>query len=795
MKRTAHNERRLPLSRSASLALLLAAMPALAAEVDISKLPPPVSAKVDFARNIRPIFEASCLRCHGPQRPKSGFRLDNREAALKGGENNVDIVPGASAKSPLIHYVARLVQGMEMPPGDKGEPLSPQQVGLLRAWIDQGATWDTAAPTNITEVTLAPMVGGTSVNGDSHKFREQYWRTDGFDGGIEKFDLYEQLGPDTKVSLSGRSRVDDSRVAMELERTDLGFVHAGWEQYRKYYDDTGGAFGSSAGLLPVSLGSDLYLDIGKAWLDLGLILPRWPRIVLGYEHDYRAGQEAITSWGAAGPRADSRNVAPESRRIDEGVDILKFDLDTEVQGVAIQDRFRGEFYKLSTRYTNVASRGFITQDAREKPTYFQGANSLRLEKQFEDWLFGSGGYFYSHLNADDSFADTTTSGGRVLLATVPHIVLERESHVFNLNGLVGPFDGFTAATGVQSEWTHQNADGAGNLNGIAYTLPPGNNLSISPATLASEYAQSTVSETVDLRYTKLPFTTLFTDLRFEQESIGQSDSDLQPGASFLENPSFSSQASDVRAGFTTSPWQRATFSAHYRRYENDSSYKTNQPPQPSGGYPGMLEWRNWISDEAEAKLVVRASSWIRTTLSYQFVQTDYKLATRTAYDLAPPTVYSPGGGLLAGHYASHVYGLGAVLTPFARVSFNGSFSYQATRTTTASDGYVPPYEGGTYSGLAGANWLVDAKTDLSVNYSMSLADYSESNAHLTANSPPPLGIRYQQHGLQIALSRQIHKNLSAKLQYGFYLYDEPTAGGVNDYTAHTIFATLDYHFP
>ena len=78
---------------------------------------------VKFNRDIRPIMSDTCFRCHGPEKPKSRFRLDNRESALKGGGNNPDdIVPGDSAKSKLIHYVARLVEDMEMPPAGKGEP-------------------------------------------------------------------------------------------------------------------------------------------------------------------------------------------------------------------------------------------------------------------------------------------------------------------------------------------------------------------------------------------------------------------------------------------------------------------------------------------------------------------------------------------------------------------------------------------------------------------------------------------------------------------------------------------------
>ncbi len=111
-----------------------------AAEVDVSKLSPADTRPVDFARDIQPIFTASCLKCHGPEKQKGGYRVDVKEVALKGGENYApSIHPGKSAESPLIHFVAGLVEDMAMP--QKGEQLSPEQIGLLRAWIDQGAVW------------------------------------------------------------------------------------------------------------------------------------------------------------------------------------------------------------------------------------------------------------------------------------------------------------------------------------------------------------------------------------------------------------------------------------------------------------------------------------------------------------------------------------------------------------------------------------------------------------------------------------------------------------------------------
>ncbi len=107
------------------LSALTLAIPSRSAEIDLSQLPPPAQGPVQFERDIKPIFENVCFRCHGTERPKSHFSLATRETALKGGSNGIDILPGDSAHSPLIHYVARLVEDMEMPPEGRGEPLTP----------------------------------------------------------------------------------------------------------------------------------------------------------------------------------------------------------------------------------------------------------------------------------------------------------------------------------------------------------------------------------------------------------------------------------------------------------------------------------------------------------------------------------------------------------------------------------------------------------------------------------------------------------------------------------------------
>ncbi|MEO8367592.1 MAG: PSD1 and planctomycete cytochrome C domain-containing protein [Candidatus Solibacter sp.] len=119
---------------------LTAFVPLRAADV---ALPPAATAKIEFARDIEPLLAKRCYACHGPQQQMSGLRLDQNDAALKGGAAGKDIVPGKSADSRLIHRVAG-VDNKFMPP--MGAHLTAAEVGLLRAWIDQGVEWTARAP-------------------------------------------------------------------------------------------------------------------------------------------------------------------------------------------------------------------------------------------------------------------------------------------------------------------------------------------------------------------------------------------------------------------------------------------------------------------------------------------------------------------------------------------------------------------------------------------------------------------------------------------------------------------------
>jgi ankyrin repeat protein len=98
-----------------------------------------VPAKVDFAKDIQPLFRQNCLGCHGPAVQQAGMRIDRKSSAMKPFSRRV--APGSSANSMLYHRISGTEYGPQMPPTGA---LRPEQIELVKEWIDQGADWPDA---------------------------------------------------------------------------------------------------------------------------------------------------------------------------------------------------------------------------------------------------------------------------------------------------------------------------------------------------------------------------------------------------------------------------------------------------------------------------------------------------------------------------------------------------------------------------------------------------------------------------------------------------------------------------
>jgi mono/diheme cytochrome c family protein len=136
-----------PLSICRTLAFALAGFFLLAVLSPVRTEPPREKKGepgIDFSRHIRPILSENCFACHGPDaaKRKAGLRLDTKEgafAALRSGGRA--LVPGKPEESELIVRVSSPEPGEIMPPAKSGKHLKPEQIALLKRWVQEGAAW------------------------------------------------------------------------------------------------------------------------------------------------------------------------------------------------------------------------------------------------------------------------------------------------------------------------------------------------------------------------------------------------------------------------------------------------------------------------------------------------------------------------------------------------------------------------------------------------------------------------------------------------------------------------------
>jgi hypothetical protein len=114
--------------------------------------------KVDFAKDIQPLFQQNCIKCHGPEKQKGDLRLDSKVAAMKGGKDGAVITAGNADKSDLYHRIILPAGSDDIMPS-KGDPLTKAQTDLIRDWINQGAMWPEGVIASSTTETSATPTG------------------------------------------------------------------------------------------------------------------------------------------------------------------------------------------------------------------------------------------------------------------------------------------------------------------------------------------------------------------------------------------------------------------------------------------------------------------------------------------------------------------------------------------------------------------------------------------------------------------------------------------------------------
>jgi hypothetical protein len=633
------------------------------------------------------------------------------------------------------------------------------------------------AGTNRPDVNITPITEYVTVSGDRAKFREDWGIKEGWNGGIDDATYHQTLHKDWDMNLEARAIFDeeDYKLRLSIANPDVGFVHAGYTEFREYSDNLGGFYKD---FTPVGFDSrnDLFLRNGDAFIEGGLTLPNLPKVTLGYERQFRSGNESTLEWGPVTQTGSTRNIYPSYQHIDETADILKLQVEHDISIVHIGDQFRYEYYRYNTTTVNqsldldTSSSQTVTINEKYNNNAFY--NTFVMDSHVNDKLYWSLGYLFTALdgNAGTQVNTLPFSAPQAVNWTAQGISLGADSHTVDLNVMAGPFAGLDFTGSLEGQKTENH----GLANATLAQIGSGGATNSLAALLHGDDDMQSLEERLGVRFIKIPYTTLYAEGKWTEQSYNLDEEATAGAPAFQQNQDTGVFRQDYSVGFNTAPLPKASLSARYCHsiYQNDYDNEVDTIV----GYPGFITQQDFTSDELMARLTLRPISRVMIAVEYQLVATDIRTSTE-----AVPALGTPAGTVQSGGYDCSIYSISATLTPISRLYLTSLFSLQETHTSTFVNGSpsVASYIGNVYSVLAAAGYALDQKTDLNLQYEYSRANDLQNNAAFGL----PLGSEYQRTGVSVGLTRKLTDHIMAKLRYGFYQLEDPGNGGLDNYTA------------
>ncbi|MEC7883340.1 MAG: c-type cytochrome domain-containing protein [Verrucomicrobiota bacterium] len=762
--------------------------------LDINQLVRPVERHVDFVTEIEPLFNRSCMKCHGDKNPKSNYRMTSRKLALEGGELGVAIISGNSEKSPLVHYISHLVEDMDMPPEGKAPTLNQKEVALVRGWIDQGAVW----PDHKTKIMIAPLIRWIEIDGNSAAFKQHWGITDGFTAGIEKLAVTGKTSSGSLVELNGRyiDSEKDHLTQLRIEKPGLGYIETGYESWREFGLANGG-FMVGAKSTPFSLNKSPQVDLKRFWFSGGLLKKDSSGLNFSYDRLWSDGQLATQQWGTV-PLADfeTRAIYPSVNSVEDALHRISLDAWHEIGETKIEDSLSIEIGDSSSirnhvDYFNFPEEGnlpdYISQIDNSQD-FKRGANSLRFTRRLRDWW---------HVSLGHHFAKFDGGGSLNVISMFPNnpgeapwqgdrsnsIRTKQRSHFINATTLINPVKSLSFSGGVQGESSRQQ--------GIASGL----SLGTSPLRFASGLDTSSIEANVHISYSGIKNTVLTAGTRLRSEQSDhreESHIDNDWGADgFMRETDENGRLVQNRFGFIWSPNIKWLFRGGYRWRNSESRFKhpidVDLFNKQNSGYPAFINFRQDRGDVVDLGLTWRGySKWI-PSLRWEQYSTDYKLSTSN-FDDARDELSRSGDRLLSGKHKSDVFSFSYKSSLFPKVVMSTSLGYTDTWSGTIENKQIglQPYAGDVWFYVDQLNYIINPDTDITLSWSYHHASYENPNLPQAI----AYGLEAERHGVKCGVRHRVGQKAVLNLEYGWFSNNEPSSNSINNYKAHMILATL-----
>jgi hypothetical protein len=675
-------------------------------------------------------------------------------------------------------------------------------------------------------------IGGLIINGDAAQFKQEHRMSGDVFGGIQDMHYEQTVGKNGLFSIDGHAIWDnnDYDIKMELSQPNVGYIKAGYTEFRSWYDGNGGFLSPHGGTWFAPPIPEMHIDRGEAWVELGLRLPDWPEITLHYSHEFRQGQKDSTVWGDTNltglqpPFNSTRKIIPSFRDIDETRDIFAFDASKTLGNTDVLLGMRYEHNEnddslnmergagqLPPVVSPPGSQRFVTQRQKDDVELFSGHGITTT--RFSDSLWFTTGYSYTTLtndlsgtrifgtNFDSAFGEPVPTLGQrdhafLDLAGTAQV----KEHVVNANLFWMPLENLAIVSGFR--YTHENVD---NQSTFLAEEPVPNTPPFSPINPAHGFHYGPpepgsgerladydrFAERLELRYTGIANWLFYAQGEWEEDYGHISENqNIDEDVPLDKNTNALGQKYTVGANWY--PMMRLSLSGQY--YHKIASYDEDII---TASFPRLIN-QDWNTDDFNVRITFRPK--VPACLG--------TLALVTRYDFQHIAidgqweVFSDGellAELQTGEIKRHVITESINWNPLARFYLQANVSYTLNQTDTPANNIeLVPGGGATvvnfrndyWTVTSGAGYIIDDKTDFYTDFSFYCANDHFNNAAVAV----PYGMGATEYTASATITRQLTKQMRLLLKYGYFNYRDSTFGGHNNYEAHSIYSSLQFRF-
>ncbi len=689
----------------------------------------------------------------------------------------------------------------------------------------------TSAPT--TTATTDPTVGtnwigftmgGAFVNGNDAGMQRRTQTNGDFYGGIDSFHFAQDLKHATTLTLDGHALpgMEDYEFNANLEKTDVGYVKAGYKQFRTWYDATGGYL---QGANMIGVGSQFddeqTLDRGEVSFEAGLRMENLPEITFSYRHLYRNGQKDSTSWGdtqnnsgwggAPANQTFAFKLMPSLWNIDESTDIFALDVEhtlgnTDLGLGLVYERYELSNTRTTPRWgTNGAKVGVNNISLTEDTSADLFASNIHSVTRFNDKAWLSFAASYSSMNSDiDGGTRSYAYGTGMTPATTPardysYDQMSGGSNVgqfiTNLNFMWVPVADLTVTPSLRYE--NESTDSYSQFRAYNSTSW------IGLESLGAFTDKNATTEALDLRYTGMADIVLYAKGQWGQENEDVKRQDLYLPGEFLATDSKIGEQEYV-LGANWYALRNLSFSLQGFHSTRDQSLdhlegnQTNSPASAPGGannFRPIMTDHNVASDDLNVRLTWRPLGNVSLVSRYDYRHTQID-NTGINWSLPAAAILYPS--VQSGDIASHILSQSVTWSPLDRLYLQGSVSWVRAETQTPEI-YTGASDNDYITGSLSAGYAIDNRTDLTASYTYYGANNYTNSVNYYGASTMGFGLNTEEHAVSLTLTRMLTPSMIWNLRYAFMTSQTDGAsldqsGGLNDYTAQMVSTGLQVRF-